>query len=150
MRRTLPQKIAHYARLSAATVAALAAGRFAFVAAVAALAIEEQPTAPAAQPASSGRQRTPSSAEPPSAASAAPAATAAPGAPIQVQLLVNVGNERAEVFVDGSKVGSSPFVGTISCKAGAKVDIEVVITKGVVYGYERTCQPGPMRVDAAP
>ncbi|NUO52541.1 MAG: hypothetical protein HOV80_27150 [Polyangiaceae bacterium] len=148
MRRTLPQKIAHYARVSAAVVGALAAGRFAFVAVDAALAMEAPPTAPAAQPASSGRQRAPSSAEPPRAASAAPAA--APGAPIQVQLLVNVGNERAEVFVDGNKVGSSPFVGTISCKSGAKVEIEVVITKGVVYGYERTCEPGPMRVDAAP
>lgn len=144
MKRTLPQKLAHGARLVAAAVATLAAGRFAFVAVDAAFATEDRPPAPAVQPASSGRQRVPSSAEPPRVASAAP------GAPIQVQLLVNVGTERAEVFVDGSKVGSSPFVGTISCKAGAKVDIEVVITKGVVYGYERTCEPGPMRVDAAP
>jgi hypothetical protein len=145
MRRTLPQKIAHYARVSAAAIAALAAGRFAFVAVDAALAIEDKPPPPA-QPASPGRQRTPSSAGP----AAAPTQVAAPGAPIRVQLMVNVGTERADVFVDGSKVGSSPFVGTISCNTGAKVDIEVVITKGVVYAYKRTCEPGTMRVDAAP
>jgi hypothetical protein len=147
MRRTLPQKIAYGARVAAAAVTALAAGRFAFVAVDTALAIEDKPP-PAAQPASPGRQRTPSSAGP--AATGAPTATATPGAPIRAQLMVNVGTERAEVFVDGTKVGSSPFVGTISCNAGAKVDIEVVITKGVVYGYERTCEPGTMRVDAAP
>ena len=54
--------------------------------------------------------------------------------------MVNVGTDRAEVFVDGAKVGSSPYLGTISGRKGAKLDSEVVITKGVVYGYERTCE----------
>lgn len=145
MKKTLPQKIAANARLAAAAAFALAAARFAFVAVTAAMAAEEDaPTDAPVQPASSARHRTPSSAAP------SPVASAPPGAPIKVQLMVNVGTERGEVYVDGAKVGSSPFLGTISCNAGAKVDIEVMITKGVVYGYERTCQPGTMRVDAAP
>ncbi len=147
MKRTLPQKAAHAGRIGAAALVALTAGRFAFTAVETALAEDQKPpTASGPAPAasnSSGRARPPGT----SPASAAPAP---PGAPIQVQLLVNVGTERSEVFVDGTKVGSSPFVGTISCRAGDKLDVEVVITKGVVHAYERTCEAGMIRVDAAP
>jgi hypothetical protein len=146
---TLLQKIAHASRLAAAALAVLALGRFAFTAVETAIAEEQKPpTAPgpgptAAGSGSSGRAR-------PSGSPVSSAPSAPRGSPINVQLLVNVGTERSEVFVDGAKVGSSPFVGTVSCRAGDKLDIEVVITKGVVYGYERTCEPGAIRVDAAP
>jgi hypothetical protein len=150
MKPTLVQKIAGFTRTTAAALVALACARFANVSTAAAFAEDEKPQAAApAQPPSPGRERTPSSAAPPASATTPPTPPPA-GETVRAQLMVNVGTERAEVFVDGAKVGSSPYLGTISCRKGAKLDIEVVITKGVVYGYERTCEAGTIRVDAAP
>ncbi len=149
MKPTLVQKIAGFTRTAAAALVALACARFAYVSTAAAFAEDEKPQVAApTQPPSPGRERTPSSAAPP--ASVTPPTPPPPGETVRAQLMVNVGTERAEVFVDGAKVGSSPYLGTISCRKGAKLDIEVVITKVVVYGYERTCEAGTIRVDAAP
>ncbi len=146
MRLRALQKVASAGRTLAGAVVAAAAMRFAVVAVGGVMAESDVP--PQAAPASSASGAT-------SATSARgrgqPMGSSAPaGTPIQAQLLVNVGTDRSEVYVDGSKLGSSPYVGTISCVAGSKVQIEVVITKGVVYAYERTCEPGMIRVDAAP
>lgn len=149
MKRTRIQKVAHGGRLVAAAIVAVACIRFAAVAVETAMAEDQKPPTAAPPAPSSGRVRAPGSAQPaPTTQPDKPPSP--PGAPIKVQLLVNVGTERSEVYVDGAKIGSSPYVGTISCRTGDKLDIEVVITKGVVYGYERTCEPGTIRVDAAP
>ena len=146
-KRALVQKLAHAGRIGAAALVALAVGRFAVAAVETAIAEDQKPptasTPPPTAPSSSGRARAPVA--PPGSAP-----PSNPGAPVKAQLLVNVGSERSEVFVDGAKVGSSPFVGTISCRAGDKLAIEVVITKGVVHAYERVCEAGTIRVDAAP
>lgn len=142
------QKIARGSRYLAAALVAAASVRFAVVAVEAAVdndqVPETTPSAPAPTTSTRGR--------PPGAASGDRPSRppAKPGTPIQVQLLVNVGNERSELYIDGVKIGSSPFLGTISCDAGKKLAIEVLITKGVVYSYERTCEPGTIRVDTAP
>lgn len=148
-KRTLVQKIAAASRVSAAALVAVASVRFAVVAVEAAVEEDQKPETASAAPAptTSSRGRPPGASQSGDRPSRPPAP---PGAPIQVQLLVNVGNERSELYIDGVKIGSSPYLGTISCDAGKKLAIEVLITKGVVYSYERTCEPGTIRVDTAP
>ena len=48
------------------------------------------------------------------------------GAPLRLMLSVLAGPERSEVFVNGSPLGLTPYLGDLSCKQGEPLRIEVV------------------------
>jgi len=86
----------------------------------------------------------------------APAPTATPARPagsvvksgtaLRLPLVVTAGKDRSELRVDGVKVGQTPYVGEITCKAGERVRIDVLPPKGNPASYERGCVPGTLRV----
>jgi hypothetical protein len=83
-------------------------------------------------------------------ASSRPAGSApavASGTPVRVKLVVYAKSERAEVRVDGAKLGSSPYLGETSCRAGETVVVELVPARGSIKRYERPCAPGAIRID---
>lgn len=83
-------------------------------------------------------------AAPPKPSSDAPAAVM--GEPIRPTLSIAAGPPRSEVFVNGVRRGNTPFLGEVSCKAGATVRIQIVPPKGAPLEVERPCKPGTLRV----
>jgi hypothetical protein len=71
---------------------------------------------------------------------------ATPPAAVRVPLIVTVGPDRSELYVDGVQVGRVPFVGEVSCRGGERVVIEVVPPKGKPSRYEALCGAGAVRL----
>lgn len=70
------------------------------------------------------------------------------GTSLRLPLMVMAGPDRSEVLVDGVNVGNSPFVGEVTCKAGERIQIEMVPPKGLPRKFERMCTPGAtLRID---
>jgi hypothetical protein len=100
---------------------------------------------------------------PPPAASSAPAgsasaqpidsgvpraASAAPlGKAIRVRVSVSVGPDRADVYVDGSRLGQVPFVGDTSCRVGEMIDVEVAPKTGKRLKFQKPCEAGTVRFE---
>lgn len=78
-------------------------------------------------------------------ASAEPAATNA-GAPLRVTLAVTSGPPRSEVYVNGRRVGHSPFLGDVSCKQGQPLRVEIVPEKGPLQRHVRVCTGTTIRI----
>jgi hypothetical protein len=51
------------------------------------------------------------------------------GEPLRITLSVLAGPERSEVFVNGTRLGYSPYLGDYTCKRGEGLRIEVVPTR---------------------
>lgn len=68
------------------------------------------------------------------------------GAALRVSLVVSGGPDRSELRVDGVKVGSTPYIGEVTCKAGDTVRLELLPPKGVPITHEKKCLPGTLRV----
>jgi hypothetical protein len=64
------------------------------------------------------------------------------GSSLRIPLMVTADPDRSDVLVDGVNVGNSPFIGEITCKAGERIQIQVVPPKGLPRKYERVCTPG--------
>lgn len=67
-------------------------------------------------------------------------ATVATGAPLRLMLSVNVGPERSEVYVNGSRIGLSPYLGDYSCKQGEQLRVEIVPPKGALVTRSAACE----------
>jgi hypothetical protein len=79
--------------------------------------------------------------------------TAAPlpaGRPLRVTLGVNYGAPRSEVYVNGSLVGQTPFLGDTSCKSGQSIRIEVVQPTGAPLTYLRDCRGSSLGINGPP
>lgn len=61
-------------------------------------------------------------------------------APLRLMLSVLAGPERSEVYVNGSRVGYSPYLGDLSCKSGEKLRIEIVPQKAPLILRSATCE----------
>lgn len=70
--------------------------------------------------------------------------------PFRVTLGVNYGEPRSEVYVNGSHVGQTPFLGDTSCKSGQPIRIEVVPKSGLPLTYLRVCQGGSLELNGPP
>jgi hypothetical protein len=69
-----------------------------------------------------------------------PAEPPSGGAPLSLILSVIVGPQQSDVFVNGRRVGMSPYVGDLSCKQGENLRIEVVpITEPLITRHAK-CQ----------
>ena len=55
-----------------------------------------------------------------------PEAKAKSGASLRLMLSVTVGPERSEIFVNGTRLGLSPYLGDFTCKEGESLEIQVV------------------------
>ncbi len=55
-----------------------------------------------------------------------PEAKAKSGAPLRLMLSVTLGPERSEIFVNGTRLGLSPYLGDFTCKEGESLEIHVV------------------------
>lgn len=76
------------------------------------------------------------------------AASALPtGGSIRVTLMITAGAARSEVFVNRARVGNTPFMGDVTCKAGERVRIELMPPVGAPRSYDRTCAHGTLRVE---
>ncbi|MEY4546367.1 MAG: hypothetical protein RL685_2562 [Pseudomonadota bacterium] len=71
----------------------------------------------------------------------APERSSAPGGPsMRLMLSVNAGPERSEVYVNGSRLGFSPYVGDLTCKQGEQLRVEVVPPKGALVTRSAICE----------
>jgi hypothetical protein len=85
-----------------------------------------------------------------SSAPVAPVPTGTPvksGSAIRVPLVVTGGADRSELRVDGVKVGQTPYVGEVTCRAGEVVRLELLPPKGLPSSHERKCLPGTIKVE---
>jgi hypothetical protein len=75
---------------------------------------------------------------------------AAPMAPpaesVRMTLSVLVGGDRAGVYINGRRVGLTPFVGDVPCKRRSRLKIEVVPREGPAQTYVRRCRGGVERI----
>lgn len=62
------------------------------------------------------------------------------GPSLRLMLSVNAGPERSEVYVNGSLLGLSPYVGDLTCKEGEQLRVEVVPPKGALVTRSATCE----------
>jgi hypothetical protein len=62
------------------------------------------------------------------------------GAPLRLMLSVVAGPERSEVYVNGSRLGLSPYLGDYTCKAGEQLRIEVVPAHQGLITRSATCE----------
>jgi hypothetical protein len=58
---------------------------------------------------------------------------------IRPQLYVNAGPERSYVYVNGNRVGQTPFVGEVTCREGDPVRVDVDPPKGVPMRFVGQC-----------
>lgn len=72
------------------------------------------------------------------------------GRPLRVTLGVNYGSARSEVYVNGSRVGNTPFLGDTSCKSGQTIRVEVVPPQGAPLTYVRECRGGSIEINTGP
>ena len=62
------------------------------------------------------------------------------GPPLRLMLSVVAGPERSEVYVNGSRLGLSPYLGDYTCKAGEQLRIEVVPAHQGLITRSATCE----------
>ena len=60
--------------------------------------------------------------------------------PVRLMLSVLAGPERSEVYVNGSRVGYSPYLRDLSCKSGEKLRIEIVPRRAPLIERFATCE----------
>ena len=70
----------------------------------------------------------------------APERGTADGSSVRLMLSVVAGPERSEVYVNGSRLGLSPFLGDYSCKHGEELRIEVVPAHQALITRSATCE----------
>lgn len=70
----------------------------------------------------------------------APERRATDGSPLRLLLSVMAGPERSEVYVNGSRLGLSPYVGDYSCKQGEPLRIEIVPSRASLITRSATCE----------
>lgn len=68
------------------------------------------------------------------------------GAPLRLTLSVVVGPPRSEVYVNGSRIGYSPYLGDFSCKSGERLHVEVVPEKEPLITRTATCEGSMLSV----
>lgn len=87
---------------------------------------------------------------PPLSASAAPPRPAGSvvksGTTLRLPLVVTAGPDRSELRVDGVKVGNTPYVGEITCRAGERIKLDILPPKGNPTTFEKSCVPGTLRL----
>jgi hypothetical protein len=89
------------------------------------------------------------SATPARQAALAPASSS-DGRPLNVILGVDYGSPRSDVYVNGRRVGQTPFLGDTSCKSGQQLKIEIVPAKGLPLTYLRDCLGGSLQIESPP
>ncbi len=63
-------------------------------------------------------------------------------------LIVNVGPERSEVFVNGVPVGRTPYLGDLQCARGNKVKVDILPpNKGKPLTRTVECRSGVLTID---
>jgi hypothetical protein len=62
------------------------------------------------------------------------------GEPLRLMLSVLAGPERSEVYVNGSRLGLTPYLGDLSCKQGEQLRIEVVPERDALISRSATCE----------
>ena len=85
----------------------------------------------------------------PAASASLSGADAAPPAPLNVQILVDFGTPRSEVYVNGTRRGLTPYIGEVNCLPDAEVRVEVLPPKGLPRAGKLKCQPGVLRFGPA-
>lgn len=58
---------------------------------------------------------------------------------LRLFLSVVVGPERSEVFVNGARLGLSPYLGDFTCKEGEDLHVQVVPTHGALITRQAKC-----------
>ena len=137
-------RVATAVRTIAAFTAVAFAGRFLVVTVSAATAAEPMATKTSASSASP---------PPPSAMADAPrpsaSAVVASGSVIRTTIVVNVDPPRSEVTIDGARVGRTPYVGDVVCRAGEQVAVRVALDRGATMVFDRPCLPGTIHVEGS-
>ncbi|HVU00495.1 MAG TPA: hypothetical protein VHE30_02045 [Polyangiaceae bacterium] len=87
---------------------------------------------------------------PPAVAGKPPPEPGAGGRAVRLTLSVSSGSPRSDVYVNGSRVGNTPFLGDTSCKTGQPVRIEVVPASGPPLTYLRDCRGGSIEISGPP
>ena len=65
---------------------------------------------------------------------------------IYPQLYVNVGPERSTVFVNGVRVGQTPFIGEVGCRTGDLVKVDVDPPAGAPQRFAGRCEGAVLSV----
>jgi len=101
---------------------------------------EEPPVAPPPRELGGAPTVALSAAPEPGAIAVAPPGAADPAGPLSPhQILIDLGPPRSEVFVDGRRVGHTPFVGQVMCRPGREFSIHVVPERGFPIEEQRVC-----------
>jgi hypothetical protein len=76
---------------------------------------------------------------PPPPAEPEPTEEEQPVRSLRLFLSVVVGPERSEVFVNGARLGLSPYLGDFTCKEGEDLNVQVVPTRGALIMRQAKC-----------
>lgn len=62
------------------------------------------------------------------------------GAAQQVMLNVSAGPARSDLYVNGRRLGKTPYVGNYSCRAGATLQVQILPEVGPIIELETQCK----------
>jgi hypothetical protein len=62
------------------------------------------------------------------------------GDSLRLMLSVLAGPERSEVYLNGSRLGLTPYLGDLTCKQGEQLRIEIVPTREALISRSATCE----------
>lgn len=105
----------------------------------------ERTSASAAEPRPTPRVAPPAAPRVPEPAPSA--AKPSGGEPLRLMVAVVAGPARSDVYMNGSRIGSSPYVGDIACKRGEKLRFEIVPATGPVLERQALCEGKTLRID---
>jgi hypothetical protein len=78
-------------------------------------------------------------APPPPAPAPVKAEAEAPARSLRLFLSVVVGPQRSDVFVNGARLGLSPYLGDLTCKEGEDLLVQVVPDRGAMITRQAKC-----------
>lgn len=62
-----------------------------------------------------------------------------PARSVRLSLSVLAGPERSEVFVNGTRLGLSPYLGDFTCKEGEDLNVQVIPSRGALITRQAKC-----------
>jgi hypothetical protein len=109
------------------------------IAEVQAVRVAATPELPAPEQAVLAEELTPPPSAPPPPPPRSRSVEAPSGPSMRLMLSVLVGPERSEVYVNGRRVGLSPYLGDLTCKQGEDLKIEVVPVRQPLITRQAKC-----------
>lgn len=139
------ERVAIAARALGAIGVLVIAGRFAFVSAKAATTAAPTEAPSGSAPPARGSERAPITERP-----GEPRPVPGKGKIVRVTAMITLPPDQSEIFIDGARIGRTPYMGDVECEAGKRVRVKLVPPKGPTVELDRSCDSKDLEITKMP